>query len=174
MDAHVTGLPDSRKNTACTYDLVGNLAAYGYPIVVKHSRTYNALNRLTSLAVATGIGGSVALASFDYTLNPAGQRTNLVESLNTQPSTLNQAYVCPHSGRKRRVFIFRQGRWPQWHRTTPLFSRDAGRRPPWPRKAGFSSVGRACGHTGVTSLRRQGRFALVRRLYVPVMARMAS
>jgi len=121
MDAHVTGLPDSRKNTACTYDLVGNLAAYGYPIVVKHSRTYNALNRLTSLAVATGIGGSVALASFDYTLNPAGQRTNLVESLNTQPSTLNQAYVCPHSGRKRRVFIFRQGRWPQWHRTTPLF-----------------------------------------------------
>ena len=38
------------------------------------------------------------------------------------------------------------------------FFRGAGRRPPWRRKVGFSTVGRTCGRTGVASLRCQGPF----------------
>src|SRR5206468_1351632 len=50
--------------TTYAYD-VGNLATFAYPNGVSHAYAYNALNRLTSLAVSDA--ASTTLASYSYT-----------------------------------------------------------------------------------------------------------
>ena len=59
------------------YDNAGNLANFAYPNGVKHTYAYNALNRLTSLAVADQT--SSTLASYGYTLGPTGNRVSVAE-----------------------------------------------------------------------------------------------
>ena len=61
--------------TAYAYDNVGNLQGYTYPNSVQSAYTYNTLNRLTNLTVAKG----TTLASYAYTLGPAGNRTQVLE-----------------------------------------------------------------------------------------------
>src|SRR5439155_19905811 len=56
--------------TTYSYDNAGNLAGYLYPNGVQSNYTYNDLNRLTNLSVTK----SATLASFVYTLGPAGNR----------------------------------------------------------------------------------------------------
>jgi RHS repeat-associated protein len=74
------------QNTTYTYDAVGNLQSYSYPNSVTTSYAYNNLNRLTNLTVANA-GGN--LASYAYTLGPAGNRTQVVENTGR---TVNYAY----------------------------------------------------------------------------------
>ena len=61
--------------TTYAYDNAGNLQGYLYPNGVQSTYTYNALNRLTNLTVAKGS----TLASYGYTLGPAGNRTQVTE-----------------------------------------------------------------------------------------------
>ena len=62
--------------TNYTYDSVGNLQGYLYPNGVSSSYAYNSLNRLTTMTVgSTGF----SLASYSYTLGPAGNRTAVTE-----------------------------------------------------------------------------------------------
>jgi RHS repeat-associated protein len=70
---------DNRLTSGTTnysYDPAGNLAGYLYPNSVQHAYTYNALNRLTNLALAAGAS---SLATYAYTLGPAGNRTAVSE-----------------------------------------------------------------------------------------------
>ena len=62
--------------TTYTYDATGNLSNYLYPNGVRHTFTYNSLNRLTNLAAAKGAS---TLASYTYTLGPSGNRTAVAE-----------------------------------------------------------------------------------------------
>ena len=66
-------------STAYGYDGVGNLQTVRYPNSVTNTHTYDSLNRLTNL-VAKNSGG--AIASFAYKVAAAGNRTNLVETVN--------------------------------------------------------------------------------------------
>jgi len=68
-------LPDN-KVTSYSYDQVGNVQSYIYPNGVQSAYTYNNLNRLTNLTVAR----SSTLASYTYTLGPAGNRLSVAES----------------------------------------------------------------------------------------------
>ena len=72
--------------TAYSYDSAGNLSGFLYPNGVLTSYVYNTLNRLTSMTVAkvasgsSGSGGTgTNLASYAYTLGPAGNRTAVQE-----------------------------------------------------------------------------------------------
>ncbi|MGH9827595.1 MAG: RHS repeat-associated core domain-containing protein, partial [Blastocatellia bacterium] len=78
--------------TTYSYDAAGNLSGFLYPNSVQTSYTYNTLNRLTNMTVAkvaaggsggsggSGSGGSgTNLASYAYTLGPAGNRTQVQE-----------------------------------------------------------------------------------------------
>src|SRR5207302_3451129 len=58
------------------YDSVGNLQSYIYPNGVQSTNMYNQLNRLTNLAVTKGAS---TVASYGYTLGPAGNRTAVTE-----------------------------------------------------------------------------------------------
>ena len=78
------GPPAAGPVAGYTYDTVGNLDTVAYPNGVQHSYSYDTMNRLTHLAVAS-VG--LTLAQFDYRLDATGHRTNLVESLNSQPAT---------------------------------------------------------------------------------------
>jgi RHS repeat-associated protein len=62
--------------TTYTFDDEGNLQSVALPNGVATSYTYNGLNRLTN--VASSKGGTV-LASYGYTLGPAGNRTAVAE-----------------------------------------------------------------------------------------------
>jgi RHS repeat-associated protein len=62
--------------TKYTYDNAGNLANFTYPNGVTHTYTYNTLNRLTNLRVATATSTH---ASYAYNLGPSGNRTAVVE-----------------------------------------------------------------------------------------------
>jgi RHS repeat-associated protein len=62
--------------TTYSYDAVGNLAGYMYPNGVRTGYTYNSLNRLTNMAVSK----AATLASYAYTLGPAGNRLSVAES----------------------------------------------------------------------------------------------
>jgi RHS repeat-associated protein len=67
------------KNTAYTFDKVGNLQTLQYPNGVTNLYRYDSLNHLTNLAWGSS-GGS--LAGFGYTLGLAGNRTGLTETNN--------------------------------------------------------------------------------------------
>ncbi|MGH9762798.1 MAG: hypothetical protein ACREAC_18400, partial [Blastocatellia bacterium] len=86
--------------TTYSYDVAGNLSGFLYPNSVQTSYTYNTLNRLTNMTVAkvavgggsggSGSGGpSTNLASYAYTLGPAGNRT-VVQELSGR--TVNYSY----------------------------------------------------------------------------------
>ncbi|HYJ87392.1 MAG TPA: RHS repeat-associated core domain-containing protein [Pyrinomonadaceae bacterium] len=62
--------------TTYNYDTVGNLQSYRYPNSVTTSYNYNSLNRLTSMNAGTPVS---ALASYAYTLGPAGNRIAVTE-----------------------------------------------------------------------------------------------
>jgi RHS repeat-associated protein len=62
-------------STSYGYDAVGNLDTVTYPNGVSHSYSYDELNRLTNVAV----NKSGALASYAYTLEPAGHHTSVIE-----------------------------------------------------------------------------------------------
>ncbi|MBZ5634919.1 MAG: hypothetical protein LAO55_17495 [Acidobacteriia bacterium] len=61
--------------TTYSYDNAGNLQSYLYPNGVQTGYSYNALNRLTNMAITK----SGTLASFAYTLGAAGNRTQVTE-----------------------------------------------------------------------------------------------
>jgi RHS repeat-associated protein len=67
------------NSTLYAFDAVGNLQTMQLPNNVTNTYTYDSLNRLTNL-VAKSTNGTVA--SFAYKLAPAGNRTNLVETVN--------------------------------------------------------------------------------------------
>jgi RHS repeat-associated protein len=66
------------NSTIYGFDAVGNLQTVQLPNNVTNTYAFDALNRLTNL-VAKSSGGTVA--SFAYKLAPAGNRTNLVETV---------------------------------------------------------------------------------------------
>lgn len=66
--------------TTYGYDTVGNLRTVRYPNTLTNTYSYDALNRLTNL-LANGTLGTVA--AFAYKLAPAGNRTNLTETVNS-------------------------------------------------------------------------------------------
>ena len=69
------------------YDLAGNLTGVAYGNGVTNSYQYDSLNRLTNLVWGTA---SASVASFAYRLMNGGTRTNLVETINYQPSPSNR------------------------------------------------------------------------------------
>src|SRR5262245_55208860 len=77
-NAPLSGDRTGTGTTTYSYDPVGNLSGYLYPNGVQTSYVYNTLNRLTSMTVAKGTGPSaINLASYAYTLGPAGNRTSV-------------------------------------------------------------------------------------------------
>lgn len=76
-------------STAYGYDGVGNLQTVRYPNSVTNTYTYDSLYRLTNL-VARNSGGTIA--SFAYRVAAAGNRTNLVETVNGVTRTNSWGY----------------------------------------------------------------------------------
>ncbi len=72
------------------FDLVGNLQSLRYANGVTNLYQYDSRNRLTGLAWKSG---GTALASFAYTVGPAGNRTALAETVGVSASTLNYAWT---------------------------------------------------------------------------------
>lgn len=75
----LSSVTDNRLASGTTtyhYDNAGNLADYSYPNGVKTTYAYDTLNRLHSVGVASG---SNTLASYTYSLGPAGNRTGVTE-----------------------------------------------------------------------------------------------
>ena len=75
---------DATGSTSYGYDVVGNLSAVTYPNGTSSSYTYNSLNRLTQVqglcTTGSGCGSPGAqLASYTYTLGPAGNRLSVSE-----------------------------------------------------------------------------------------------
>ena len=68
------------RATTYSYDDVGNLAGVLYPNSVQSTYSYDMLNRLTNLAATKG----GTLASYAYTLGPAGNRLTLTEGTGRQ------------------------------------------------------------------------------------------
>jgi RHS repeat-associated protein len=80
----LASVTDASGTTSYTYDAAGNLNSFVYPNGVSTTYNYNALNRLTNMqsTCATGTGCGVpgtALASYAYTLGPAGNRLSVSE-----------------------------------------------------------------------------------------------
>ncbi len=71
------------------YDAVGNLQTLRLPNAVTNTWTYDALSRLTNLTVTAASG---TLASFAYKLAPAGNRTNLSETISGNSRTFAWDY----------------------------------------------------------------------------------
>jgi YD repeat-containing protein len=67
---------DGNGTTSDGYDAAGNLQSVTYPNGVVHNYSYNVKNQLTNLAVNNSSG---AIASYGYTLDPAGHRTQVTE-----------------------------------------------------------------------------------------------
>jgi RHS repeat-associated protein len=72
----VTDNRSASGTTTYTYDNASNPQSYVYPNGVQSTYTYSQLNRLTNLAVGKGTS---TLASYGYTLGPAGNRTAVAE-----------------------------------------------------------------------------------------------
>jgi RHS repeat-associated protein len=66
--------------TFYAYDPAGNLDHFTYPNGVQHVYDYDALNRLKSVGIYNTAQPSTALASYDYTIAPVGQRTSVHEN----------------------------------------------------------------------------------------------
>jgi RHS repeat-associated protein len=62
--------------TTYSYDANGNLSGYTYPNGVQSAYTYDSQNRLTKLSIASSAS---TLASYAYTLGPAGNRLSVAE-----------------------------------------------------------------------------------------------
>ena len=77
------------NSTIYGFDAVGNIQTAQLPNYVTNTYAYDSLNRLTNL-VAKSTNGTVA--SFAYKLAPAGNRTNLVETVNGVSRTNVWAY----------------------------------------------------------------------------------
>jgi len=80
----LSSVTDSTGTTTYTYDAVGNLNSYAYPNGVQTGYQYDTLNRLTSMqstcAAGTGCGApGTPIASYAYTLGPAGNRLSVAE-----------------------------------------------------------------------------------------------
>ena len=80
----LASVTDSSGATTYSYDAVGNLGSFAYPNGVLTSYAYNSLNRLTNMqstcATGTGCGAlGTTLASYAYTLGPAGNRQSVAE-----------------------------------------------------------------------------------------------
>jgi RHS repeat-associated protein len=74
----------SQKNTAYTYDGVGDLQTLSYPNSLTNLYQYDSLNRLTNL---TWKVNGAQRGDFSYQLGKAGNRTNLIENVNSAPRT---------------------------------------------------------------------------------------
>ncbi|MGC2237821.1 MAG: PKD domain-containing protein [Pyrinomonadaceae bacterium] len=74
------------QTTGYIYDAVGNLQSYTYPNEVTTSYAFNNLNRLTTMSVSNTANN---LASYQYTLGAAGNRTQVVENTGR---TVNYVY----------------------------------------------------------------------------------
>jgi RHS repeat-associated protein len=74
------------QSTSYSYDAVGNLQSYLYPNQVTSTYGYNNLNRLTTMTVNNG---TTNLSSYQYTLGPTGNRTQVVEK---DGRTVNYVY----------------------------------------------------------------------------------
>ena len=86
----VTG-PDG-KQTRYSYDAAGNRASVSYPNNVTTTYAYDSNNRLTQIT-HTRTSDNTVLASYQYTLNAAGQKTQIAESQNgTATRQLNYTY----------------------------------------------------------------------------------
>src|SRR6185312_2331891 len=76
---------DASGITTYSYDAVGDLAAYAYPNGVSTSYAYDPLNRLTQMQSLCGTGApgcgpaNTPIASYAYTLGPAGNRLSVAE-----------------------------------------------------------------------------------------------
>jgi len=82
IDNRVAAQGGPSAPTTYSYDSAGNLIGYAYSNTVKTSNVFDALNRLTQACVATSTPACAAgqkLASYAYTLGPAGNRTNVLE-----------------------------------------------------------------------------------------------
>jgi len=77
------------NSTVYSFDAVGNLQTVLLPNAVTNTYTYDSLNRLTNL-VSKSTNGT--LASFAYKLAAAGNRTNLVETVNGASRTNQWTY----------------------------------------------------------------------------------
>lgn len=79
----LASITDASGITSYTYDNVGNLSSYAYPNGVLTGYAYNALNRLTNMqstcATGTGCALGTPIASYAYTLGPAGNRLSVTE-----------------------------------------------------------------------------------------------
>jgi RHS repeat-associated protein len=69
---------DAGKQTQYVYDLAGNLAETQLPNGVVEKRSYDDLNRLKGVE---NVRGSEVLSKFEYTLDDAGNRTQVKESV---------------------------------------------------------------------------------------------
>jgi RHS repeat-associated protein len=80
----LASVTDASGTTNYSYDAVGNLGGFTYANGVQTGYTYNSLNRLTQMqstcATGTGCGApGTAIASYAYTLGPAGNRLSVAE-----------------------------------------------------------------------------------------------
>jgi YD repeat-containing protein len=73
---HLSTVTDASGQTTCGYDDVGNLQSFAYPNDVSSTYNYDTLNRLTQVSSAAQ---SSPLASYAYTLGPAGNRLTVAE-----------------------------------------------------------------------------------------------
>lgn len=90
----LASVTDASGATIYTYDAVGNLGGFTYPNGVQTSYGFDTLNRLTQMqstcATGTGCGTpGTAIASYAYTLGPAGNRLSVAE---LSGRTVNYAY----------------------------------------------------------------------------------
>ena len=77
------------KNTAYTFDGVGNMQTLRYPNGVTNLWQYDSLNRLTN---EVWNKGTTPLASFSYQLGPTGNRTSLSETITGTNRTFSWGY----------------------------------------------------------------------------------
>lgn len=89
MDTDLTNVLSEMVSVArYGYDAAGNVQTLAYHMGVTASYQYDALNRLTNLVWTNYNHDSAILnAGFYYQLGSTGNRTNLSETLNSQPST---------------------------------------------------------------------------------------
>jgi RHS repeat-associated protein len=78
------------ETTTYSYDAAGNLAETEFPNGVIKRRTYDELNRLDVLETEKD---GILLSRFDYALNDAGHRLEVVESLRQPDGTLTERTV---------------------------------------------------------------------------------
>lgn len=77
--------------TTYSYDLAGMLDLVTLPNGVQTDYTYNSLNRLTGIVQTKGIP-QTPLASYSYQLDAAGNRTQVVETINATTNTIRWTY----------------------------------------------------------------------------------